>query len=286
MNTFYCLEYPDYELLDCGKGRKLERFGKVILDRPENQARGMHKLDHGEWRKLAWARFDDQTGQKGTWQVIKDIPPNWTMEFPCGGANISFNLKLTKFKHVGVFPEQSTNWNFIFKNLRSKPDSNLLNLFAYTGGASLASKLAGSKTTHVDSVKQVITWARGNMESSGLQDIRWICEDALKFLQREEKRGNKYTGLVMDPPTHGLGPKGERWKLEDKLEQLFASAAAVLDTKSFLILNTYSGMEVETLYTFAKNSLQGFDIVVGELKIRATSGSEFTTGTLLRATKS
>ena len=121
------------------------------------------------------------------------------------------------------------------------------------------------------------------MESSDLQDIRWICEDALKFLQREEKRGNKYNGLVMDPPTHGLGPKGERWKLEDQLESLFKSSDAVLDDESFLILNTYSGIEVDTLYSLVKTYLPRFDVVIGDLKIRATSGNEFTTGTLLRA---
>lgn len=283
MKTFYCESWPDYELLDCGNGRKLERFGAVILDRPEIQARNLPGMNSSEWRKLAWARFEESGGQKGSWHTSKEIPENWQIVYPLGVKDFVFNLKLTRFKHVGIFPEQSANWQFIQEQFEGQANQRLLNLFAYTGGASLASKAAGAATTHIDSVKQVITWARTNMESSDLQDIRWICEDALKFLQREEKRGNNYNGLVMDPPTHGLGPKGERWKLEGKLEDLFKSASAVLDTKSFLILNTYSGIEVETLYTFAKTYLQRFDIAVGDLKIRATSGEEFTTGTLLRA---
>ena len=283
MKTFYCESWPDYELLDCGNGRKLERFGMVILDRPEIQARNLPGMGSGEWRKLVWARFEESSGQHGKWHTTKEIPENWKITYPLGQKDFSFNLKLTRFKHVGVFPEQSTNWHFIQEQFERKSNQSLLNLFAYTGGASLASKAAGASATHIDSVKQVITWARSNMESSGLHDIRWICEDALKFLQREEKRGNKYNGLVMDPPTHGLGPKGERWKLEDKLESLFKSSDAVLDDESFLILNTYSGIEVETLYSLAKTYLQRFDFVIGDLKIRATSGKEFTTGTLLRA---
>lgn len=283
MTSFYCDSWPDYELLDCGNGRKLERFGEVVLDRPEIQARNMSGLSNNEWHSLAWAKFEESSGQKGSWHTNRKIPESWIVKYPTGKGNLVFNLKLTRFKHVGIFPEQSANWRFIIEQFEKIDDPQLLNLFAYTGGASLAAKSAGASTTHVDSIKQVITWARQNMESSGLHDIRWICEDALKFLQREEKRGNHYSGLVMDPPTHGLGPRGERWNLDDKLEQLFRSAGAVLDANSYLILNTYSGIEVDTLYTFAKTHLQQFDIVVGDLKIRATSGNEFTTGTILRA---
>jgi len=157
--------------------------------------------------------------------------------------NIKFDLALTGFKHVGVFPEQATNWDYIFESIRmiKNPNPRFLNLFAYTGGASLAANAAGAETYHVDSIKQVVSWARRNMENSGLNDIRWVVEDAVKFVKRELKRGKSYHGIILDPPAFGHGPNGESWKLEKNINEMLKDVLQLLDKEEyFLILNTYS----------------------------------------------
>ena len=157
--------------------------------------------------------------------------------------NLRFRLGLTSFKHVGVFPEQAENWNFIYDTIKSigANEPRVLNLFAYTGGASVAARSAGADVTHVDSVKQVITWSRENMEASGLDNIRWIVEDALKFCRREVKRGKKYNGIILDPPAYGRGPDGERWILEENIAEIMQLCSdLLLPNDSFLILNLYS----------------------------------------------
>jgi 23S rRNA (cytosine1962-C5)-methyltransferase len=166
------------------------------------------------------------------------------------GLNFSLRLGLTSFKHVGVFPEQSSNWEYIYKQTRAlvekaeaegKPKPKVLNLFAYTGAASLAAKAAGADVTHLDSVRQVVTWARGNMETSRMDNIRWIVEDALKFARREAKRGNTYQGIILDPPAYGHGPDGEKWKLDECLNEMLQCVAAILAPQdSFMVLNLYS----------------------------------------------
>ena len=153
------------------------------------------------------------------------------------------DLRKTAFKHVGIFPEQISNWEFIEQQLRSGgKEKNVLNLFAYSGGASLAAKLAGASVTHVDSIPQVVQWGKHNMELSGLKDIRWLVDDAMKFLEKEVRRGNKYDGLIMDPPSWGRGPKGERWKIEGQLEPLLELSRKVLKDPYFFVMSTYSGL--------------------------------------------
>ncbi|MBU3661469.1 MAG: SAM-dependent methyltransferase [Flavobacteriales bacterium] len=234
----YSEGWEDYELLDAGGGKKLERWGKIITIRPELQAYFHSGKPFTEWREMAhWEFIEDAKGQTGKWKSLKkDAPRKWVISY----KRLKFVLELTKFKHIGLFPEQQSNWEFIEENLKS--ETRFLNLFAYTGAASCVARNIGADTFHVDSAKSVMTWANQNMEESRLLNIRWVHEDALKFIQREEKRGNKFQGILMDPPAWGIGAKGEKWKLEDRIDELMGAAANVLDKDGFLIMNTYSPM--------------------------------------------
>jgi 23S rRNA (cytosine1962-C5)-methyltransferase len=196
--------------------------------------------------------------------MVHKMQEQWTITYP----PVGFTLRLgrTSFKHVGVFPEQAPNWDFIYDSVREiarvRPEPRVLNLFAYTGAASLAARKAGAKVTHLDSVRQVVTWARNNMEISGLDGIRWIIEDALKFARREARRGNLYQGIILDPPAYGHGPDGERWKLDECLYDLLEQCAAILaPEKSFLVLNLYSN---------------GYSAVLADTLVRSAMGSNFT----------
>ncbi|HPW86030.1 MAG TPA: class I SAM-dependent methyltransferase, partial [Chitinophagales bacterium] len=201
--TIYPKHWKDYELIDSGNFEKLERFGLYITIRPEPQAVWERRLSEDEWKKLAHVKFVGLSSSTGKWEFYKKMPENWALSYQHGQLDITFNLALTKFKHVGIFPEQSVNWDFIFERtqaIRAKGIApKVLNLFAYTGGASLAACAAGAETYHVDSIKQVVSWANRNMESSGLKDIRWVVEDAVKFVKRERKRGKIYQGIILDP---------------------------------------------------------------------------------------
>lgn len=242
--------WTDYELIDSGNYEKLERFGKYIVARPEPQAVWNKSLPEDEWQKLSNAVFKREKGkssqdgnEKGEWILRKGMPEQWFVRYDYKDMHLKFRLGLTSFKHVGIFPEQSENWNFIYDTITgfNKKDTKILNLFAYTGGASIAAKSAGADVTHVDSVKQVITWSRENMEASGLDNIRWIVEDALKFCRREVKRGKTYNGIILDPPAYGRGPDGEKWILEDNIAELMSLCRELLEkTNCFLILNLYS----------------------------------------------
>lgn len=251
--------WNDYELIDSGNFEKLERFGQFILARPEPKALWDKTLSAGEWDRLAHTRFITGAGfgrsgkeDSGTWKMLKKMPEQWYIKYNSAqGLDFKLRLGLTSFKHVGVFPEQSPNWNFIysqtsriansFKVRRIEGQPKVLNLFAYTGAASLAARAAGADTTHLDSVKQVVTWAKGNMESSGLDNIRWIVEDALKFVKREVKRGKLYNGLILDPPAYGHGPDGEKWKLDELLFELLQNCAKIVAPQdAFMVLNLYS----------------------------------------------
>ena len=234
--------WPDYQLLDCGDLKKLERFGDIILIRPEPNALWPAVWSPSRWKELAHAECVTISNNKADWKTFKSIPDSWAIQYPIQGKSLAFNLQLTRFKHVGVFPEQQLNWRFIFEQLKSiRGDARALNLFAYTGGASLAAKAAGADVVHVDSIKQVVSWAKQNMTSSGLKDIRWVVEDALKFVSREHKRNRTYHGVILDPPAFGLGAKGERWKLENSINELLEHTAGVLDPEThFVVLNTYS----------------------------------------------
>ena len=238
---------PDYELLDTGDGEKLERFGDYILRRPEPQAIWHKSLAESKWLS-ADASFlrTNKAEERGEWKLKPQMPSRWMVRFDYKDMHLRMRLALTSFKHVGIFPEQSANWEFIYdtiNDLRQKDIERpkVLNLFAYTGGATLAARAAGADVTHIDSVKQVVSWSRENMESSSLDGIRWIVEDATKFVEREVRRGNKYHGIILDPPAYGRGANGEKWVLEDDIANMLEQCAKLLEIKNaFLVFNLYS----------------------------------------------
>lgn len=275
----YTQGWDDYELVDAGNGKKLERWGGIITIRPEVQAYFKPGKPYGEWQALAHWEFTESGNQSGQWQALQaNAPTTWKI----GYQNLRFQLELTRFKHLGLFPEQRANWDFIAENLPA--DSRFLNLFAYTGAASCIARSTGAETLHVDSVKQLITWAHVNMELSGLADIKWVREDALKFVERELKRGRQYNGIIMDPPAWGLGAKGEKWKLESKLETLVAGAQSLLAKGGFLILNTYSPtIGLPEITRLAHQHFRPKDCHIGELWMKTTTGKELYYGNLLRA---
>ena len=261
--------WKDYELLDSGRGAKLERFGEYVLARPEPKALWDKSMSDAEWNRLAHTRFTPGAGfgkagkeDSGTWERLRNMPDQWWIRYS-GGPKFSLRLGLTSFKHVGVFPEQAPNWDYIFRqtsDIAAKTGSRpkVLNLFAYTGAASLAAKCAGADVTHLDSVRQVVTWAHGNQDRSGLRDIRWVVEDAMKFAGREAKRGNVYQGIILDPPAYGHGPDGEKWKLDECLFDMMRTVGKILDPENgFLVLNLYSN---------------GFSAILGETVVRQAFG--------------
>jgi 23S rRNA (cytosine1962-C5)-methyltransferase len=276
--------WKDYELIDCGNFEKLERFGNLILIRPEPQAVWSKSLPENEWQKQQHIRFKGRSATSGEWlKKNQTTPDRWHIEYQNPEVSIKLRLGLTSFKHVGVFPEQAVNWDYISSNIKKlkTPQPKFLNLFAYTGAASLVARAAGAEVTHVDSIKQVVTWANENQVLSGLNNIRWVVEDALKFVKRELKRGNKYNGIILDPPAFGHGPNGEKWKLEDNILEMMLDVVKLLDEQEhFLILNTYSlgfsSVIVENLirnaYPKAKN------LETGELYLQATAGSKLPLG--------
>jgi 23S rRNA (cytosine1962-C5)-methyltransferase len=276
--------WKDYELIDCGDFEKLERFGNVILIRPEPQAVWGKGLPESDWTKLHHIRFKGRSATSGEW-IKKDqkTPDRWHINYKNGDITLKFRLALTSFKHLGIFPEQAVNWDYIIKCIRSfkTEQPKILNLFAYTGGASLAACAAGAETTHVDSIKQVVSWANENQTLSGLENIRWTVEDALKFVKREVKRGRKYNGIILDPPAYGHGPNGEKWKLEDNIKEMMEDVVKLLDEdEHFLILNTYSlgfsSVIVENLIRSSFPNVQNLES--GELYLQASSGYKLPLG--------
>lgn len=240
-------QWEDYELIDSGDFEKLERWGRWVTVRPEPQAIWRRSLPQEEWEKLATAVFRREAGsdERGRWLLAPSMPEQWTVNYAHRNMHLRMRLGLTSFKHVGLFPEQAENWNFIYdsaSDITANGESpKVLNLFAYTGGASLAARAAGADVTHVDSVKQVVSWSHENMELSGLDNIRWVVDDALKFVRREVKRGRQYNGIILDPPAYGRGPDGEKWVLEQNLGEMLECCAKLLAPRnSFLVLNLYS----------------------------------------------
>ncbi len=268
--------WSDYELLDCGNFQKLERFGKYVFIRPEPQAIWEPALSASEWEK-ADVTFEGRSPSTGDWKKHTSVPDRWNIQYKSPSLNLQLRLALTSFKHVGVFPEQAVNWEYIafsIKRLKTK-SPRFLNLFAYTGAASVAARQAGAEVTHVDSIKQVVTWANDNMQLNNLSDIRWMVDDAVKFVKREIRRGNTYHGIILDPPAYGHGPKGEKWKLEEMVNDLVADVAQLLDPKEhFLILNTYSlGFSAVVASNLLKKHLpHPENIEIGELMLPAASG--------------
>ncbi|NBW71812.1 MAG: SAM-dependent methyltransferase [Flavobacteriia bacterium] len=274
----YSKSWEYYELLDAGGGKKLERWGNIITIRPEMQAYFHSGIPYTEWRTLAHWEFVEEKGQKGKWKNLqKDSPKKWSI----GYKRLKFNLELTNFKHVGLFPEQQNNWDFISSRLNE--GDRFLNLFAYTGAASCIARNTGADTFHVDSSKNALAWAKSNMDESKLLNIRWVHEDALKFIQREAKRGNKFNGIVMDPPAWGIGAKGEKWKLEDKIDDLMSAASEVLEKEGFLVMNTYSPMVDVTFITeLSEMYFEGMKKEISELYMETKTDKFMYFGNLLR----
>lgn len=279
-------DFQDYELMDCGDFEKLERFGKYITIRPEPQAVWSKIYSNIEWEKVAHVKFIPRSSSSGDWKKLKQMPDQWEIKYEVKSqkstSEIVFRLGLTSFKHVGIFPEQAVNWDKIYSFLSPKTKAKFLNLFAYTGGASIAARAAGADVTHVDSIRQVVTWANENMQKSNLDNIRWLVDDALKFVKKEQRRGNLYQGIILDPPAFGHGPNGEKWKLEDNIAEMISSVLHILDPKEhLLILNAYSlgfsSLVPENLLKpFAQKHKSQLEI--GELFLNAKSGVKLPLG--------
>lgn len=229
----------DYELLDSGHGEKLERFGAYVLRRPDPQALWERNLSESEWEKRADAFFE-RTSKNAKWQYKNDIPKSWDIEF----GSLRLKISPTAFKHTGLFPEQFSNWEWMKEKIKkSDKEVKVLNLFGYTGGATLSCAFAGASVTHVDASKSVINWGRENQDFSKLTEkpIRWILDDAHAFVKREIKRGNTYDGILLDPPSFGHGPNGEMWKIEEDFLILIEDCKKLLsESPLFLLVNGYS----------------------------------------------
>ena len=298
---------PSYELIDSGDGEKLERFGPYVLSRPDPQALWHKKMSPADWkravgsykRKSIGDRDADEAGeslsdgsgdgQRGDWSVTKEVPQRWSVDF--GGLKLW--IKPSSFKHVGLFPEQSVNWEWVREKINTRQSSpkkvEILNLFGYTGAATLAAAQAGANVVHVDGSKVAVTWARENAELSGLsaKPIRWIVDDARAFVRREIKRGRKYDAIIMDPPAFGHGPENELWKIEEHFLALVDSCLELLsDEPLFFLINGYSAGYSAIAYENDLLPLQekfGGTIETGELAIRENSSGQSKIGRLLPA---
>ncbi len=269
--------WDDYELIDAGGGKKLERWGEIITIRPELQAYFRSGTTFDEWRKSAHWEFIPGKGQNGKWKNLKKAPSSWQIKYKA----LVFNLQLTSYKHVGLFPEQRSNWDFIAENCNG--ESRALNLFAYTGAMSCITRNKGAETFHVDSVKQVLSWAAANMEASRLLNIKWVHDDVLKFVKRLEKREEHFDIITMDPPAWGVGAKNEKWKLEDQLDLLVGTAAKLLTPNGRLVLNTYSPkVDILLLCQMADLYFPGRNAEVRELWMKTRSNKELYFGNVLR----
>ncbi len=230
--------WKDYEVIDSSNGEKLERWGDYILVRPDPQVIWDTEKKDKRWRKMNGHYHRSNKGG-GEWEFF-DLPKQWQIHY----KQLTFNLQPFSFKHTGLFPEQATNWDW-FSNKIKKANRpiKVLNLFAYTGGATIAAAAAGASVTHVDASKGMVTWAKENAKSSGLEDapIRWLVDDCVKFVEREIRRGNKYDGIIMDPPSYGRGPKGEIWKIEEKIHPFVQLCTQILsDDPLFFLINSYT----------------------------------------------
>ena len=232
-------EWKDYEIIDMASGEKLERWGNIKLIRPDPQIIWKNKSIPSEW-KSANARYNRSSTGGGAWEYSKRLPESWQVKY----KNLTFNIKPMGFKHTGLFPEQAVNWDWMINKIKqSKRDIKVLNLFAYTGGATVACLSAGASVCHVDSSKGMTTWAKENVESSGLREkpVRFIIDDVVKFVQREIRRGNKYDAIIMDPPSYGRGKNGEVWQFENNIADLVELCTQVLsDNPLFFLINSYT----------------------------------------------
>ncbi len=245
--------WRDYELIDCGGGEKLERWGKHVLVRPDPQAIWQTPRNNPLWRRPD-ARYARASTGGGAWEK-KDVPAQWQVRY----QELTFQVKPMNFKHTGLFPEQAANWDFAMEQIRraGRPIS-VLNLFAYTGGATVACAAAGASVCHVDAARGMVSWGRDNARASGLEDapIRWIVDDCAKFVEREIRRGRRYDAIIMDPPSYGRGPSGEVWKLDDSLWPFVELVMGVLsDEPLFFLINSYTTGLAPSVLTYILESL-------------------------------
>ena len=282
---YLCDQWQDYEVLDTGDGEKLERWGDVVLRRPDPQVI-WPKAEPKLWNRAQASYERSETGG-GQWVFHEKLPERWVMEL---GA-LKFYVKPTGFKHTGLFPEQAENWQFMQQRIRraGNGQAKILNLFAYTGGATMACAAAGAHVTHVDAAKGMVLWAKENRELTGLpeESTRFIVEDAKAFVRRELRRGNHYDGILMDPPSYGRGPGGEVWKLEDELYGLVDLCAEVLsDTPLFFLINGYTtGFSACVLRNIAERCLcgrYGGKVEASELALKVSTGGVLPCGTTAR----
>lgn len=269
-------EWKDYECIDAGNGEKLERWKDVILRRPDPQAMWISNMDNKLWSKPDGFYHRSNKGG-GYWDFNKKLKDYWTVSY----KNLTFKVSPTDFKHTGLFPEQATNWDFMIKKIKSvKRPIRVLNLFAYTGGATMACASAGAEeVVHVDAAKGMVEWAKENMHLSNLDNcfIRFIVDDCLKFVEREARRGRKYDAIIMDPPSYGRGPNGEVWKFEHNLDKLIKSCMNILSDKPlFFLINSYTtGISSTVLYNILKTSMDKYDgdIDAGEIGLSITTNN-------------
>jgi 23S rRNA (cytosine1962-C5)-methyltransferase len=266
-------EWKDYECIDAGNGEKLERWQNVILRRPDPQAMWITENDK-KWKNPDGHYFRSSKGG-GHWEFAKQLPEFWTVSY----KDLTFKVSPTNFKHTGLFPEQAANWDFMMNKIRNAGRPiKVLNLFAYTGGATMACSKAGAKeVVHVDASKGMNEWAKENMKLCGLENnyIRFIVDDCLKFVEREARRGNKYDAIVMDPPSYGRGPNGEMWKFEHNLDKLIKACMNILSDKPlFFLINSYTtGISSTVLLNILKTSMEpiyGGVISAGEIGLPIT----------------
>lgn len=280
--------WEDYELLDSGDFEKLERFGDIYMVRPEPQALWKKSKVENLKSKVGWGDAHlvySRQGGEGEWQILKAVPESWQV----GWENLKFNVRPTSFKHTGLFPEQASNWKYLREHLQ--PGMKVLNLFGYTGGASLAAASVDADVTHCDASKPVVTWGRENLELSGLENkkCRWIVDDAQKFAAREIRRQNKYSAIIMDPPAFGRGPEGEVWQFEKHLPKLLDDCAQILNPEhGLLLVNAYSlgfpGLAIENMIKTAIPFAKTFETVELTLKESSERGFELPTGVVVRVT--
>ncbi|MEN6450831.1 MAG: class I SAM-dependent methyltransferase [Thermoguttaceae bacterium] len=298
----------EYQLLDFGRGRRLERFGEVVLDRPCPAAEAFERADERAWSQ-ADARFEGRDQEKGLWTAGRELPERWIV----GRDRLRFELKRTDFGHVGLFPEQAENWAWILGQCRSAAPGTaaqvdattdvpsaakqsiaaadriptILNLFAYTGGSTLAAAAAGAEVVHVDAAKNVVAWARRNAELSGLADapLRWIAEDALKFVKRELRRGNGYDAVILDPPSYGHGPRGEVWRLSKHLPRLLSLCGELTAGRlRFMLVTCHTpGYDAAVLREMLEQTLGAAGrIEARPLTLRSAAGRELPSGVMAR----
>ena len=281
---FLADKWKDYKLLDVSCGERLEIWGDYILIRPDPQAIWRSEKKHPLWSK-ANAHYHRSKSGGGSWQIFR-LPESWQIKY----KSLTFNIKPMNFKHTGIFPEQAVNWDFMIdKILSAGRKINVLNLFAYTGGATMACAFAGASVCHVDASKGMVQWAKDNAQACGLREkpVRYIVDDCIKFVEREIRRGNKYDGIVMDPPSYGRGPGGEVWQLEDMLYDFVKKCTLLLSDKPlFFILNSYStGLSASVMEYLLRTCIDqrlGGKFESSEIGLLTESGMEFPSGSVAR----